>query len=420
MSTIETLDITGIAAGGDGVARHDGLVVFVPRTATGDRVSARVTSKGRFARGVLERVETRGTGRVTPECAHYVRDQCGGCQLQHLSVGAQRDAKALIVRDAFARIGKREVPLPEVRGAGEPWRYRRKLTLALRWTGAGAGAGVGWRAGLHRAGAPDEVFALDDCLIADARIVAGFREMLAQGARFLPRVPALRVSLRLAGDELLLVVEGGTHWPSARAFADAVTGAAGIAACWWVNDEGERRLVRDRPEHASPGASFVQVNEAVAAAMGAHVHGLVMAHAPRTVVDGYAGSGDAAVMLAAQGVTVTAIELDAHASAWSASRLSAPSRAVSARVEDALPGALPADVVLLNPPRTGVAPEVTDLLAACDPKPRAIIYVSCDPATLARDVARLPGWRVASLTCFDMFPQTAHVETVCELVPEAA
>ena len=120
MSTIETLDITGIAAGGDGVARHDGLVVFVPRTATGDRVSARVTSKGRFARGVLERVETPGTGRVTPECAHYVRDQCGGCQLQHLSVGAQRDAKALIVRDAFARIGKREVPLPEVRGAGTP------------------------------------------------------------------------------------------------------------------------------------------------------------------------------------------------------------------------------------------------------------------------------------------------------------
>ena len=83
-----------------------------------------------------------------------------------------------------------------------------------------------------------------------------------------------------------------------------------------------------------------------------------------------------------------------------------------------LTDALPADVVLLNPPRVGVDAAVTGALAAGDPRPRAIIYVSCDPATLARDVSRLPGWRVASLDCYDMFPQTAHVETVCELVPE--
>ncbi len=411
MSTLVTLDITGIAAGGDGVARHEGLVAFVPRTAPGDRVRARLTSKGRFARGVLAGIEAPGRGRVTPECAHYERDGCGGCQLQHLSLDAQRAAKAQIVRDAFARIGKREVPTPEVRGAGEPWRYRRKLTLALRWTGSA------WQAGLHRAGAPNEIFALDDCLITDARIVAGVRAVLAEGARFLPRVPALRLSLRLAGEELLLVVEGGARWPAARAFADAVTTAA---ACWWVNDEGHRRLLRDRRGAAAPGASFVQVNEAVAAAMAAHVQALVMAHAPRTVVDAYAGVGDAAAALAALGVVVTAIELDADASAWSAGRLSAPSRAVAASVEEALPAALPADVVLLNPPRAGVAPAVTALLSACEPKPRAIVYVSCDPATLARDVSRLAGWTVASLTCFDMFPQTAHVETVCELVPEAA
>jgi 23S rRNA (uracil1939-C5)-methyltransferase len=301
-----------------------------------------------------------------------------------------------------------------VRGAGEPWRYRRKLTLALRWTGAG------WRAGLHRAGAPDDVFALDDCLITDARVVAGFHGLLAQGGKFLPRVPALRVSLRLAGDELLLVVEGAERWPAAREFADALTD---VAATWWVNEAGERRLVRDRRSTAAPGASFVQVNAAVAEAMAAHVLSVVTSHAPRTVVDGYAGTGDAAVALAALGVAVTAIELDGDASAFCASRLvvtGGSSRAVAAAVEQALPSALPADVVLLNPPRAGVTPEVTALLAASEPKPRAIVYVSCDPATLARDVARLPGWMVRSLTCFDMFPQTAHVETVCELVPEAA
>jgi 23S rRNA (uracil1939-C5)-methyltransferase len=85
-----------------------------------------------------------------------------------------------------------------------------------------------------------------------------------------------------------------------------------------------------------------------------------------------------------------------------------------------LAGALPADVVVLNPPRAGVDAAVTAVLEAGAAETRAVIYVSCDPATLARDLARMPRWRIASLVCFDMFPQTAHVETVCELVPEAA
>ena len=89
-------------------------------------------------------------------------------------------------------------------------------------------------------------------------------------------------------------------------------------------------------------------------------------------------------------------------------------------MEDALPHLLPADVVILNPPRTGVDARVITALRQSTPAPRAIIYVSCDPATLARDVARLDGWRVHALTCYDMFPQTAHVETVCELRPETA
>jgi 23S rRNA (uracil1939-C5)-methyltransferase len=406
-----SLDITSIAAGGDGVTRHDGMVVFVPRTAPGDRVRARVHAKGRFARGTLLDVEQAGPGRVTPACAHYGRDRCGGCQLQHLTLDAQRHAKAHMVQDAFARIGKREVALPPVHAAGEPWRYRRKLTLALRRVADG------WRAGLHRAGAPDEIFALDDCLITDARIVAGFREVLAEGAHLLPHVPSLRASLRCEGDDLLLVVEGGEVWPEGKAFAATVRG---VSATWWVNDAGRRRLLLDRRGASAAGASFVQVNAEVAARMGAHVEAAVQAHGPRTVIDAYAGTGDVAAALAARGVTVTAIELDADASAVCAARLAAPSRAVAARVEEALPDLLPADVVLLNPPRAGVDAAVTAALAACRPAPRAIVYVSCDPATLARDVARLPGWRVVSLDCFDMFPQTAHVETVCVLVPEAA
>jgi 23S rRNA (uracil1939-C5)-methyltransferase len=138
-----------------------------------------------------------------------------------------------------------------------------------------------------------------------------------------------------------------------------------------------------------------------------------------------------AVPLALEGVRVTAIEADPEASAVSASEMPAGSRAITARVED-VPAALLADVVILNPPRQGVAPQVASYLASAvrraatatgglalaPASPRAILYVSCDPATLARDVARLGGWRIASVEAFDMFPQTAHVETLCELVPD--
>ncbi len=411
MSSLATLDITSIAAGGDGVARHDGMVVFVPRTAPGDRVRTRVNAKGRFARGAVVAVERPGPGRVAPACLHYEADRCGGCQLQHLSLDLQRDAKARIVQDAFARIGKRDVPLPTVRGAGDAWRYRRKLTLALRRTPDG------WRAGLHRALAPDEIFALRDCLITDARIVEGFASMLAQAGHLLPSIPALRASIRRADDDLLLVIEGGMQWPEAKSFAAAL---GAVAATWWVNDEGRRRLLLDRRGARDAGASFVQVNAAVASLLRAHAEARVLAHDPATVIDGYAGTGDIAVALSARGITVSAIELDADAIAVCASRLAAPSRALRGRVEHELPTVLPADVVLLNPPRAGLDATVTATLSQSAPQPRAIIYVSCDPATLARDVARLAGWRVASLECFDMFPQTAHVETVCELVPEGA
>jgi 23S rRNA (uracil1939-C5)-methyltransferase len=115
-------------------------------------------------------------------------------------------------------------------------------------------------------------------------------------------------------------------------------------------------------------------------------------------------------------VTVTAIEVDHEAAEWAAQRLTPPSRSVAQRVEQAIASALPADVVVLNPPRAGVDVSVTRALDACTPPPRAIVYVSCDPATLARDVARLSRYSVADVQPYDMFPQTAHVETVCELV----
>ena len=410
--------VDSIAAGGDGVARHEGMAAFIPRTAPGDLVDAALESRGRFARGTLVSVIESSASRVTPACEHYTRDRCGGCQLQHMTYESQLHAKGTIVRDAMQRIGKRDVPAVSVVPSPAPWGYRTKLTLALRWSGNR------WVAGLHRYDDPDAVFQLERCPITDDRVVAIWRDIFAASS-LLPRSRRLRGAVRLTGDGASFVLEGGTQWAGARELAERVPA---LTTVWWEAQGGRRRLVVDHraaadPESASgaksPDASFVQVNTAAAHLLHSHVITVAMSHAPTTVVDGYAGAGATAIALAEWGARVTAIELDPAAARWVAAHLPNGSRSLVARVEDALGEALPADVVILNPPRAGVDERVTTTLQEVR-APRAIVYVSCNPATLARDVLRLPGYRIASLTSFDMFPQTAHVETVCELVPEVA
>jgi 23S rRNA (uracil1939-C5)-methyltransferase len=415
------VDITSIAAGGDGVGRVDGVVVFTPRTAPGDRARVRaVTARGgRLARGTLLALLRASETRVVPLCPHFTRDRCGGCQLQHIQYGAQLQAKSGIVRDALAHIARRSVSAVPVQPSLSEWRYRRKLTLALRHSDSG------WIAGLHRFDKPDEIFELEDCLITQTTVIDAWRSVM-QAAALLPE-GADRGSVRTTDAGLAFVIEGGDRWPTAARFAAAVPALTEI---WWVPTGGRRRRMTDHAdahERTSgelsrgerTGASFVQVNADMSAALHSEVLARVLAYNPTTVIDAYAGTGATAIPLALRGVRVAAIESDQDAARHCASRMPASSRAIAATVEDALAAQLPADVLLLNPPRQGVAAAVTSLLVAAPPaaRPRAIIYVSCDPATLARDVGRLHGWRIAALVAFDMFPQTAHVETICELVP---
>ncbi len=141
------IDITSIAAGGDGVGRADGVVVFTPRTAPGDRVRVRAVPArgGRLARGTLVDLLQTSPERVEPVCVHYTRDRCGGCQLQHLRYEAQLEAKGEIVGDALTRIARRPTERVAVRPSPTQWRYRRKLTLAIRRSASGQ-----WTGGLHR------------------------------------------------------------------------------------------------------------------------------------------------------------------------------------------------------------------------------------------------------------------------------
>lgn len=406
------LSIDSIAAGGDGVARANGLVVFVPRSAPGDVAEVEWSGKGRFARGRILALDVPSPVRVEPPCEHYVRDSCGGCQLQHMSYRAQLEAKSAIVHDSLERIGKREVEAPRVRRSGDEWRYRRKLTLALRRRGDR------WIAGLHPYDAPNTVFELRDCPITEAAVLSAWREVLA-ASDDLPPAAELRGAVRLGDDGISFVLEGGKRWPRAVRFLER---APSLGALWWVRDGAEApELLGHRAEDDQvPGASFEQVNAAVADELRRYVMERALAHGPRTLVDAYSGAGELSVALASVGVRVSAIELDSAAAARCGDLLPAESRSIAARVEDALPSALPADVVVLNPPRRGVDERVTAELQERATETRAIVYVSCNPATLARDLSRLPRWRIASLLAFDMFPQTAHVETVCELTPEAA
>jgi 23S rRNA (uracil1939-C5)-methyltransferase len=362
-----------------------------------------------MARGRLLRVTEPSTERVKPRCGHYDGDHCGGCQLQHLSIGSQLAAKQRIVQDAFSRIARRAVELPPIVPSPAEWEYRSRLTLAMRWQGGR------WIMGLHAFDDVNRIFDLHECPVTDSRVVNAWAAVRG-AAVLLPRAAELRGTIRMVGDELALVLEGGDVWPSAREFAAAVPALDVIR---WRSSRAASRVIVDRRATGAPDASFDQVNQPVAAAARRELIDLALAASPRTAVDTYAGLGATSRALAERGVSVTSIEADEAASRYAASRLPRDSRAVAGRVEDLLPRYLPADIVILNPPRTGIDVRVAAALQS-PPWPRRVLYMSCDPATLARDVSRLPVYRVNSLRAYDMFPQTAHIEVVCELIPEDA
>jgi 23S rRNA (uracil1939-C5)-methyltransferase len=406
MKEVFELQIDSIAAGGDGVGRRDGMVVFVPRTAPGDHVRVEAITDGRLMRGRVLAQLTASPTRVTASCKHYEADSCGGCQLQHMNYEAQLEAKAGIIGDSLTRIGRLTIERPRVEPSEKQWRYRRKLTLAMRRQGNA------WFAGLHKWNAPESIFSVEDCEITDEAVMRHWKSVMASSA-LLPKERELRVAVRLLDAGFSLTVEGGIQWTTHDALFAAIPE---MTELWWQPMANRRRLLNSRATNAA-GASFTQVNEGVARALVAHVASLAAAARPKTAVDAYAGTGDIAAAIAAQGTRVTAIEIDRDASKVCGERLPAGSRVINSSVERALVDALPADLVVVNPPRAGLSP---DVIQALQPSPQSrvtghVIYVSCNPATLARDIKRMDRYRVTSVRGFDMFPQTAHVETVCAL-----
>ena len=429
----ETVLIESLAAGGDGVGRlADGMAVFVPRTAPGDRVRlAAVRRRRRHAHALPAAVEKPGPGRVEPPCGHYARAGCGGCQWQHLAPAAQLAAKARIVGDALRRLGRLDVPDPELIASPRQLAYRATITLTVRWTAAGPVAGF------HDYRDPGRVIALERCAIARDE-VAALWDALRPALPSLPRGSDVRLKLRVAPNGgLHAVVSGGDGaWTTAAPLAEAAAARGLAVTVWWEPAGGAVRRMAGPP--ADGGAvAFEQVNPEVAAALRAAVLAAALSK-PGRVLDLYAGAGDVGLALAGQGWDAVCVEADARATARASARareVRVPLRVVTDRVEHCVAGLLPADLVVVNPPRTGLDEAVTAALAVWPPA--RLVYVSCDPATLARDLKRLGAgaarapdaspsssaasdtlppspWRL-SLTCFDMFPQTSHVETLAVL-----
>jgi 23S rRNA (uracil1939-C5)-methyltransferase len=446
--------VDGIASGGAGVARlPDGRVIFVHRTAPGDRARVEVTSlRKSWARGRLVKVLEPGPDRRDPLCPYY--DRCGGCTLEHLTYEAQLREKGRMVVDALVRIGKRsDLPEPELHPSPRETRYRNRITVTLRRL-----RGRRVVAGFHELDAPDRILDVDGrCLLPEepvARAWDGLRAAWGSAAERLPGGRELRLTLRAVEHEaVILLVEGGTGGGAAELILEEVPA---LRAIWAREEDEEPILLAGEAEveeswygervPVRPGA-FLQVNRDAAA----HLQDLVLreAGAPRgrTIVDAYCGFGLYGRRLARHGGRTVGIEADAGAVAMAGSRPVEGFTLLEGRVEDRIGEALPADLVILNPPRSGVADGVMERIGAGGPAaaagsdaenapvgsdaehapagehappgdaaPQRVIYVSCDPATLARDGARRgEEYRIARLQVVDLFPQTAHVETVLTL-----
>ena len=417
---VSTLRIDRIAAGGDGVGREEsGRVVFVPRTAPGDLVDVEITrSRARWARARLVRRAEDGPDRQIPPCSEY--EACGGCRVQHLSPEAQRDAKRGLVQDALERIGGIGTSVPPLISAGGGFGYRNRVTFSTASSAA---------MGLRSLDDPGRVVDVAVCLLAEPPVQEAWRalrEATASGDWKLPATGDASLTLRASSEgtvDLTIRCAGEIDPVSARTLLALVPGLVGVHA---AVDEGDPQLVAgaarlsDRWQGIDfdlPAGVFMQVNREVSAAMDRWLDAKVGDVSGMRILDLYSGVGARAIRWASGGGRVTACEVSERAAA--VGRAAAAGAGTNAsirasRVEDFLDESVTADLVVVNPPRAGLSGPVCRALTGL-PAAR-LAYVSCDPATLARDLGRLRStWNLCDVQPFDAFPQTAHVETIAWL-----
>jgi 23S rRNA (uracil1939-C5)-methyltransferase len=410
------LDVERLTFGFDALAHHGRQVVFVPYAAPGERIAAEVVAeRPGYLRARLLSVLAPGASRVLPGCRYFT--DCGGCQWQHVAPAAQREAKAAIVAEQLRRLaGVSDAEILPVLASPRDWGYRSRLTLVVE----------GRRAGFRRARS-HALVDVGDCPIAEPVLsahLAAARDWVAA-----LRVPLRRVTIGSApGGVVLAGTTTARPGPAdltaseallARAASVRGTVLAGAGARLVVGDPTVRVPLEPGLDLEVPADVFTQVNRGANPALVASVLVLGDFAAGERVLDLYCGAGNFALPLARRGARVLGVER--HAVAVAAARANAErlglqdatfrSAAVARALATIAAGSV--DAVVLDPPRRGAADALSGLAAL---RARRIVYVSCDPATLARDVRtlRAGGYRLGRVQPVDLFPQTYHVESVAE------
>ncbi|QBI19425.1 class I SAM-dependent RNA methyltransferase [Egibacter rhizosphaerae] len=402
----ETITADGIAHGGEAVGRlADGKACFVAHAIPGETVVVAVEDeRKRFARGTAVEVVEPSPHRVTPPCPHFGPGRCGGCRLQHISPAHQAVLLRRIVTEQLERIARLEDPpvAETVRPhGGDGLGYRNRA----RFTPDGSG-----HLGFHRA-ASHEVEPVATCPLLEPAAQAA-RE--AAGDTW-QGVDAVVVRSDADGHRSIEVHPGDDPLPPLTPHAPdtALIGTDGPVAL--RGDPRLREQVGEVSLRVSPTV-FFQPSRAGASALTDLVRTEAAVRTGERVLDAYAGVGLFGAALAADGGRVTAVEGDPLATEDALVNLPADAEVITAPVPEAV-AELAQDgerfgVVVLDPPRKGAGPEsVVALADRCD---RTLVYVSCDPAALARDTRALidHGWRLARATPVDQFTHSAHVEIV--------
>jgi 23S rRNA (uracil1939-C5)-methyltransferase len=386
--------IEKLVYGGDGLAHIGSQAVFAPLAAPGDFARIRIVECERnYARGVIEELLDPSPLRRTPPCQYF--GVCGGCQLQHLDYPAQLEAKASFVRESLRRIGAIEWDKEIHVRSSEEFGYRSRAEIKVARDENGRA-----RIGYFRAGSR-EVCEVESCPILTPAANRELQRLHAESS-LVPN-DATRVYLTAGDDEVIVTPASGEDGRAAEfdSMGTAHQRIAGINYGFGVRSffQGNRLLVEELIEEAVGGVSG------------------------EFAVDLYAGVGLFSLQLAKAFGQVCAVEGNKTAANHGAenARLNGLNNvryepiSVEAWLKYKSAEAPRPDFALLDPPRAGAGVQVIERLAAM--KPPVLTYVSCDPATLARDLRLLVdyGYRIDSITALDMFPQTFHVETVVRL-----
>lgn len=419
---------------GCGVGHCDGKVVFVDGALPGEEVRFRyVNRKRRFDTGVAQEILVSSPQRVTPRCAHF--GVCGGCRLQHLDPVAQLAAKEGVVREAFTHIARVECADWAAPVAGPIFGYRRKARLGARVVDKKGGLLVGFRERRHSYIAP-----LSLCHTLDARIGQRLIDLkrLMEGLSCPEALPQVEFA---AGDEAAALVFRHLQdltdedVRALAAFGDAhgfamYAQAAGPESVQWVGGRPARlsyALPAFDVELAFGPTDFIQVNGETNKAMVAQAVDWLTLNGESRVLDLYCGLGNFTLPIARRAASVFAVE--GAATLVDKGRINARQNGLD-NIEYAtadLDGTVLADILgerrfdaaLLDPPRTGALAAVQVLAGLKVPR---LVYVSCNPATLARDVQWLVqcgGYRLARAGVVDMFPHTHHIEAMALLTRES-